>query len=249
MALSGTAHSRLLSPFHSRPHPRIAALRRIFSESLGSLLMSGVLFQIFLLRTTIEVRVGCTIVLLAVLTGTGWTLRRILAISAPVAAWVVVMIVFALLSGRDLSAAVRFFLAIYPLILSAALILVLATPVTIIRFISCAAAKSRVLPVTTLLLVAGAFLESLVSAEAILRECLVAGRVRRGGAQISVYGAALRQALLLLLLQPEARARVYVVRRPFLLRKADCPPCFRHFAIPAALSGIVVIQEVFLRWL
>jgi len=108
------------------------------------------------------------------------------------------MTVFALLSGRDLSAAVRFFLAIYPLILSAALILVLATPVTIIRLISCAAAKSRVLPVTTLLLVAGAFLESLVSAEAILRECLVAGRVRRGGAQISVYGAALRQALLLL---------------------------------------------------
>lgn len=226
--------------------PSESALRRRLSGSVGFLLLGEIVVQLFLLRSILPIRLLMVVTAAVLLLSSGVSLRRIVVPTVPILVWAVLIALFSMLYGKPLTGAIAFTTTLFPMVLWALLLHHSVYFTDLIRFVDSTASRVRIPLFVALLQVIRAFFDSLSSTGQIIQESLAAARVRRGKRSLLVYAAALRQGLLLLLLEPQLRAQALLIRSPDLQYDSDCRSFFRRPLLIILPASAVIAQEILL---
>lgn len=210
-------------------------------DATGSVLVAFLLFQVFLLRSALPVRVVAACV--AAFGAARIASFRVMVIaSVPVLVWAGLVTLGASLTGSGALEGVRLGVTLFAMVAAAIWFYRLVGPARIRACISTLAGRTRIPALGTLGEVMASFFEVLPEVESILRGALVAARVRAGNRPFRVRLPALRRALVLLASTPPRRARVLAVRGAGSYGRDG--RLFGRFRYVLTGVGAIAIQEI-----
>ncbi len=210
-------------------------------DATGSILLTFLLFQVFLLRSPLPVRVvaACIAVSGAVRLA---SLRSVVLAGVPVLIWAGFVTLGGVLMGSGTPAGVRLGVTLFAMVAAAIWFYRLVGPARIRACIRTLTGRTRIPMLKTLGEVMASFFEVLPEVESILRGTLIAARVRAGNRPFRVRVVALRRALVLLASTPARRARVLAVRDAG--EYGSDQRLFRRGRYVLAGLGAIAIQEI-----